>query len=312
MKNLALAFLAAFAPALLPACAGTVETSQSSTGSSGATGAAGTTGATGSSSAASSGGPSVGPASVRFANLSVPLAPFDVCAGAQGGGLLAAEGLGAGLAFGQVSRYLPAPAGTTWTMVPAGAACVGPAGVALEIAWPVGADSGPVTVVVWNRPAFVKEIKAFAYLDEPLNQQYGINLRVLDFLQFNVQDSAAPAINVSQLGETQPDPMPTQLFPALQFAAVPTTSPMGPVTAAGFVHTPWVQVGLLEVFPEAYAGPLQTTAPVPVPPGAEGNAYGVGSIFVAGGIYDHTGRIIVCADDAPPQGALSSCTIPPQ
>jgi hypothetical protein len=84
------------------------------------------------------------------------------------------------------------------------------------------------------------------------------------------------------------------------------------VTAAGFVHTPWVEVGLLRVAPFAYAGPLDTMAPVPVPPGAEGNAYGVASIFVAGGIYDHTGQVIVCADDAPAQGALSSCTIPPQ
>ena len=294
MKNVELSFLAAVSLALLPACGGTVE-------------AQSTSGSTGSSSAASSGGPAVGPASVRFANFSTWLAPFDVCAGAAGGGLLAASGLGGGLAFGQVSRYLPATPGAVWTLVPAGAACSDPAGIPLAIPWPAGADSGRVTVVPWESPSFVPKVKAFAYLDEPLDDQYGINVRVLDFLLYNTQDSAAPGISVSQQGADG-----AQLFQSLHFAAVPTTSQMGPVTAAGFVHTPYVEVGLLEVVPDAYIAPLGTKAPVSVPPGAEGNAYGVASIFVAGGLTDMTARIIVCADDAPAEGALSTCTIPPQ
>jgi hypothetical protein len=300
MQPRALSFLAAVSLALLPACGGTVET-QSPIASTSAAGSGG---------AASSGDPTVGPASVRFANFSAWLAPFDVCAGAEGGGLLAASGLGGGLAFGQVSRYLPAPPGAVWTLVPAGAACSDAAGIALTIPWPAGAEAARVTVVPWEDPSFEPQVTAFAYLDEPLDDQYGINLRVLDFLLFNTQDSAAPVIGVAQLAGAGQDA--AQLFQALHFAAVPTVSPMGPVTAAGFVHTPYVEVGLLAVSPDAYVGPLETTAPVPVPPGAEGNAYGVASIFVAGGITDMTARVIVCADDAPAEGGLSRCTTPPQ
>jgi hypothetical protein len=296
MKNLDLSFLAAVALALLPACSGAVET-QSITGS------------TGSSSAASSGGPAVAPASVRFANFSVWLEPFDVCAGAEGGGLLAASGLGGGLAFGQVSRYLPAPPGAAWTLVRAGTACSDPAGIALAIPRPVGAETARVTVVPWERPSFVPQVTAFAYLDEPYNDQYGINLRVLDFLLYNTQDSAAPLISVYIYQQQDP----VQLFSSLQFAAVPSASTMGPVTAAGFVHTPDVEVGRLEVDTSAdvHSPLVQTTAPVPVPPSAQGTGYGVVSIFVAGGLQDKTARVIVCADDSPAEEALSSCTTPP-
>jgi hypothetical protein len=101
-----------------------------------------------------------------------------------------------------------------------------------------------------------------------------------------------------------------EVFPMLDFAAVPGDSPMGPVTTAGFVHTPYVEVGLRTVSADCAFVPLRTSAAVPTPPGAEGNAYGVGSIFVAGG-FDGSGRVIVCADDAPAQGALSDCTVPP-
>lgn len=295
---------------LLPACQASVEEATSA----GSTGDPGTSASSSSSSSSSSGGDAEpvgeGKAELRFAHLSPKIGAFDVCAG-KAGPLLAAAGLGAGLSYGQVSRYLPAAApGEAWILVPAGAGCADPAGSTLSIAWPLGAQHGRVTVVPFrSMQGGVEVLDVYAYLDEPRNDQYGINLRVLDFAVYKEGSSLGATIHASLIGPGAQEI--TELFPQLDFAAVATESPMDEVTAAGFVHTPFISVGLLRIIPDAYTEPLETSEEVAIPAGEEGNAYGVASIFVAGGLYDHKARIIVCADNAPPEGALSRCTEPP-
>jgi hypothetical protein len=290
---------------LLPACQASVEEAAGA-------GSTGDPGTSASSSSGSGGGPepvAEGKAALRFAHLSPTIGAFDVCAG-KAGPLLAAAGLGEGLSFGQVSRYLPAAApADAWILVPAGAGCADPAGTALDIPWPAGAPDRRVTVVPFRSMAGgVETLTVYAYLDEPRNDHYGINLRVLDFAVYKTESSVGASIGALLIGPGEQGI--TELFPHLDFAAVATESPMDEVTAAGFVHTPFISVGPLRIVPNAYTEPFETSTDVPIPPGDEGNAYGVASIFVAGGLYDHEARIIVCADNAPPEGGLSRCTQP--
>jgi hypothetical protein len=267
--------------ALAPTCGGTVETAAGAT-----SGGATTT------------GPAPAPASVRFANLSPQLPAFDVCTGA-GSALLAADGLAAGLDFGQVSRYLPASSGA-WAMVAPGGSCASPSAVPLPIAWPAGAEHGRVTVVPWRG---AQETTAYAFLDQPENDGYGIDLRVLDFME-----SPVSGASLYVLHQGDGDTAPKTLFSSLTFAAVPTHSALGAVTPAGFVHTPYLAVGDLTVVPDLYIAPVSIPGDVPIP-SAQGHAYGVGSIFLAGGFDGGSARAVVCADDAPAAGALSSCTV---
>jgi hypothetical protein len=286
--------------ALFPACHGTVvDAASSANGSSGAGASAA------SSSSSSSGTPTNPGAGVRFANLSTALAPFDVCWG-MGSGLLAAAGHTEGLQLGEVSSYLlPAAPGAPWSLVPPGGSCGDPSAVSLPIAWPPGAEQGRVTVVPWRTTTNgTPETTAYAYLDEPMNDMYGINVRALSFV---VYQSSSPGATLSvELGAS-----PSNLafiFEGLAFAEVPSTSPAGPLTAAGFLHTPYTGVEGLMILPNAYVGPLMSPAPIAVPPGPEGNAYGVASIFVAGIVYGGPLHATVCDDDTPGQGGLSACT----
>jgi hypothetical protein len=302
---------------LLPACRGTVEQlaagDTTSGGPGGSTASSATSAASASSAASSSGaggGPS-GAASVRFANFVVDGPPFDVCDTAGGTALLAAAGLDGGLQFGQVSRYLPAATGAAWTLVQPGSLCGDPwgaflPGVLSSILWPTGADVARVTVVLW----FDGDLYgAKAYIDEPTNDQHGINVRALNFAVFDTPPSD-PGVPIQLLTRGPGDPAPQEMFSDLAVAAVPTHSPMGPVSAAGFVHTHYVEVGRLVVNPQANAPSFATTGSVPIP--GQGNGYGVASIFIGGAFYGGTARAVVCADDAPAVGALSACTIPPQ
>jgi hypothetical protein len=227
--------------ALFAGCGGSVErtASESTTGgtTTGTTTTASTTGA--SSSSGMSGTP---PALVRFANLATPPAPapFDVCTdtGAETG-LLAADGLAEGVVFGSVSRYLPQPAGATWRLVSPGQPCSGVTAFPLAIDWPPGSENARVTVV--PRPsAWGTWAGAYAFVDEPKNNQYGINVRVLDFLGLAPSSGSGPTMTVFHQGLGAPQP--SVLFSELHFGSVPTISSFGPVTPAGFVHTPDIAV----------------------------------------------------------------------
>jgi hypothetical protein len=289
---------AALLLALVPACRGKVEKAAASAGG-------GST--TGGSSASGGAAPTPTPAtaSVRFANLSMSLPAFDVCAG--GAALLAADGLAGGLGFGQVSRYLPsASSAGAWAMVQPGGSCADPSAVPLSIPWPPGSEHGRVTVVPWpSMTGGAPQTTAYAYLDESQNDHYGIDLRVLEFMGW---PSTPGGPSMSVLHQGAGDPMPVMLFWSLTFAAVPTQSSLGAVTPAGFVHTPYSAVGDLTVDANLYIGPMSFPGGVPIP-GGQGNAYGIGSIFLAGGFAAGTARAVVCADDSPAVGALSSCTM---
>ena len=129
-----------------------------------------------------------------------------------------------------------------------------------------------------------KEVVTFAYLDQPINDQYGINLRVLDFLT-NPDNPQAPTVTVDVLERSVGEQAPSPLFWSLAFGALPEASPMGEVSAAGYVHKPQIELGELHIVPAWVGAPLITAGGVPIPPG-EGNAYGVGSVFVAGRALD--------------------------
>jgi len=302
MKTTALAFrlrpygiLAAAILTLLPACTGRVATL-----------AAGATGGTlpTTPSTGSGGSPGVTPGSVRFANLSQQIGPFDVCADSP---LL---GLAGGLQFGEVSRYFPPPEphGAPWMLVsPGDGSCWDPAAVPIPVSLPANAEGARVTIVPWRTLVDGgEETTFFTFVDERVNDHYGIDLRALNFTVWGPDDSEGPMISMLQQGPG--DPQPALLFSNLAFAKVGAHSGMGEVTAAGFVHTPYIGVGELDVVPDAYTAELVMPGDVPVP-GGEGNAYGIGSIFVAGSIYDGSTRAIVCSDDSAPDGARSSCTV---
>jgi hypothetical protein len=266
-------------------------------------GATGGAAASGSSSSGTAMTPAA-PGSVRFANLSSTLAPFDVCSG-DGDGLLATDGLAQGLVFGQVSRYLPAAPHASWAMVAPGGACSDPSSVPLTIPWPAGAEDGRVTLVPWRVPVDAGEgTLVYAFLDDPSNDQVGINLRVLDFTEM---ETGIPAAHTSYVMYEGPgDAAPVVLFSELRFAEIPTMSSLGMVSAAGFVHTTDAAVGNLEIVPDLYVAPLSFHGDVPVC-GGLGDASGVGSIFVAGPIIGGSARAVICSDDSPPVGALSGC-----
>ena len=59
-----------------------------------------------------------------------------------------------------------------------------------------------------------------------------------------------------------------------------------------------IELGELHIVPAWVGAPLITAGGVPIPPG-EGNAYGVGSVFVAGRALDGSARVVVCIDDLP-------------
>ena len=287
---------------LLAACGGTVERAAGGTTTGGTTTTASSSAAT-----SSSGGAGTPAAQVRFANLAASSpGPFDVCADAgPEAGLLAAQGLTLGLGFGEVSSYLAPVPGAAWRLVTPGSPCSEATSVPLAIDWPPGSEGARVTVV--PRPSsWGVWAGAYAFVDEPVNDQYGVNLRALDFLGLGPSGSSKTTMTVLQQGAG--DPQAAVLFSELAFASVPTLSASGTVTSAGFVHTPYVSVGELVVVPNAYLGPLTFPGDVPIP-GGEGNAYGVGSIFLAGAIGDGSARAVVCDDNSPAQGALSSCTV---
>ena len=296
--------------ALPTACGGTIEIADSSAASSGSGSGGGGAGGGGTSSATTGSGATPLGAFVRVAHLSSQLAPFDLCGGATSDEpLLAAAGLAGGLEFGQVSRYLTGvPLASSLKLVPAGASCADPAGVSLTIPWPKGFDSSDarLTIVPFRTVTDeIDELAAYAYLDEPINDGFGINLRALNFLQINQVSELKPALDLAHrsLGGQGWD----ELFTTLEFAAVPSVSPVGAVTEAGFVHTPYVAVGALRAVALLEGGQLETTEDVAIPGGM--NAYGVGSIFAAGAFFTVPARLIVCADNAPPDGALSRCEV---
>jgi hypothetical protein len=122
-----------------------------------------------------------------------------------------------------------------------------------------------------------------------------------------VYPSSFPGATLTvELGASPGSLNPT--FEGVAFAQVPSMSLAGPLTAAGFLHTPYTGVEGLMILPNAYVGPLMLPAPIAVPPGPEGNAYGVASIFVAGVVYGGPLHATVCDDDTPGQAGLSSCT----
>ena len=159
--------------------------------------------------------------------------------------------------------------------------------------------------IVPFRPAGEKgdELGAFAYLDEPHNDGFGINLRVLNFLEVYGEHvwHEPIAVHHESIGQGSWD----GLFSNLPFAAVPSASPLGPVSPKGFVHTPFVNIGVVHVIPFVESGEYVTTEEVAIP--GETNGYGVASLFVAGAFFDEPGYVVVCADSAPPEGALSRC-----
>jgi hypothetical protein len=296
---------------LLAGCGGTVERAASGTATGGTTtgGTTTTTSSTGASSS-SSGGPVAPAALVRFANFATAPtpapSPFDVCTdGGAETALLAADGLTAGLGFGEVSPYLPQVPGAIWRLVSPGSSCAEATADQLAIDWPAGSENARITIVPrpsqWGTWAF-----GYAFIDEPENDQYGINVRVLDFMDLTPSSGSGPSMTVYQQGAG--DPQAKELFSELHFASVPTMSLYGSVTAAGFVHTPNIAVGELLVVPNAYVGALTFPANVPIPGGA-GNAYGVASIFLGGGWSDGSARAVVCDDNSPAAGGLSSCTV---
>jgi hypothetical protein len=278
--------------ALVPACGTQVELLA----------AAGTTGGptTGVGSTGSGGSPMGAPGSVRFAHLSTQLGPFDVCADTT---LFAQDGLAAGLQFGEVSRYYPPPEphGAPWMLVsPSGGSCWDPAAVAIPVVVPPGAEGARVTIVPWRTVVGGEEQTTFfTYVDERVNDHYGIDLRALSFID-------GPMVSVLQQGPGEPQA--AVLFSMLAFTEVGTHSDLGEVTPDGFVHTPYVGVSDLDIVPDAYVADVVMPGDVPVP-GGDGNAYGIGSIFLAGGIDDGSMRAVVCADDSPPDGARSACTV---
>jgi hypothetical protein len=236
--------------------------------------------------------------------MSAALGPFDVCVG-TGSGLLAGAGHAGGLQLGEVSAYLPpAPPGVAWALVPPGSSCSDPSAVSLPIAWPPSAEQSRVTVVPWRTTqSGTTQTTAYAYLDEPINNAYGINVRALNFVVYpNLPDET---ISVD-LGDGSSSP--ASIFEGLAFAAVPSQSTAGPVTAAGFLHTPHTAVGVLAIVTNAYVSPLVSPGSIPVPPGPEGNAYGVASIFAGGTVYSGPLHATVCDDNTPGQDGLSSCT----
>jgi hypothetical protein len=303
--------VAAASLAMLAACGGTVERAAGGTTTGGDTTGGNTTTASSTGTASSSGSLPVAPAAlVRFANLATAPAPgpspFDVCS--DGGGetaLLAADGLTTGLGFGGVSRYLPQVSGTIWRLVSPGSSCSEATAEQLAIDWPAGSQDARVTIV--PRPSeWGTWASAYAFVDEPVNDQYGINVRVLDFIGLAPSSGSGPSMTVLQQGVA--DAQPTVLFSELHFASVPTTSPLGGVTSGGFVHTPNIAVGELLVVPNAYVGPLTFPGDVPIP-GGSGNAYGVASIFLGGRFDDGSARAVVCDDNSPAEGGLTSCTV---
>ena len=80
------------------------------------------------------------------------------------------------------------------------------------------------------------------------------------------------------------------------------------LSAAGEVYADQIELGELHIVPAWVGAPLITAGGVPIPPG-EGNAYGVGSVFVAGRALDGSARVVVCIDDLPAEEALSGCTV---
>jgi hypothetical protein len=331
MQTVALPFsrgALAWVAAAVIACGGAIEVQPGTGGMSAGSGAA-STGSTGATSVVSStttttttttsassgstgsgtGGAMASAGSVRFANLDTAMDPFDVCASADGAPLLAPFGLTDGLHYPSVSRYLAAGPNTIWTMVPPGAPCSAASAVPLAIVWPKGSEvpGTRVTVVPYSdTPA----LTAYAYLDEPVNNQYGINVRVLNFLSLLVPGSGTYA-SVQQ--QSPGESVPSILFPKVWFAQVPAESPVGAVSSAGFLHTPYTGVGELTVQPDLYVPMYATRTMVPIP-GGEGNAYGVASVFLAGAwgtAVDPPASLdaVVCDDNAPPQGALSSCSV---
>jgi hypothetical protein len=291
--------------AFLNACGGTVERAESGTTTGGTTtGGTTTTSSSTGASSSSSGGPVTPAALVRFANFATGAtptpSPFDVCAdGGPETPLLAADGLTTGLGFGGVSRYLPQVPGATWRLVSPGSSCAEATANQLAIDWPAGSENARVTIV--PRPSqWGTWAGAYAFIDEPANDQYGINVRVLDFIGLAPSSGSGPSMTVYHQG--------MELFSELHFASVPTLSGLGTVTSAGFVHTPNVGVGELLVVPNAYVGAITFPANVPIPAGA-GNAYGVASIFLGGGLSDGSARAVVCDDSSPGGGGLSSCTV---
>lgn len=295
--------LSALALALLAACGGTVDLNE---------GAGSTGGGTGSGSGGAGGaGPGASPASVRVAHLFPDLGAFDLCAGTEAAPALAARGLQGGLGFTQVSGYLSAaPSGAAWRLVPPGLGCDSPEALPLSFTWPAGAEieGARVTLVPFQiTGGNSKEVVTFAYLDQPINDQYGINLRVLDFLT-NPDNPQAPTVTVDVLERSVGEQAPSPLFWSLAFGTLPEASPMGEVSAAGYVHKPQIELGELHIVPAWVGVPLVTAGGVPIPPG-EGNAYGVGSVFVAGRALDGSARVVVCVDDLPAEEALSGCTV---
>jgi hypothetical protein len=302
--------VAAASFAMLAACGGTVERAASSTTTGGNTTGGDTTTTSSTGTMPLPGLPVAPPALVRFANLATAPAPgpspFDVCP--DGGGetaLLAAAGLTTGLGFGGVSRYLPQVSGTIWRLVSPGSSCSEVTADQLSIDWPADSPNARVTIV--PRPSeWGTWASAYAFVDEPVNNQYGINVRVLDFIGLAPSSGSGPSMTVLQQGVADSQPM--VLFSELHFASVPAMSPLGSVTSTGFVHTPNIAVGELLVVPNAYVGPITFPGNVPIPAGS-GNAYGVASIFLAGRFDDGSARAVVCDDDSPPEGGLSSCTV---
>jgi hypothetical protein len=191
-------------------------------------------------------------------------------------------------------------------MVPSGGSCTDPSAVPLPITWPAGAENARVTVVPWQTTTGgAAQTTAYAFLDEPSNHQYGIDLRVLDFIGWP-SNIGGPTMYVLHQGPG--DTQPVTLVSALKFAAVPAQSALGAVTPAGYVHTPYVGVGNLMVVPNLYTEPFSFPGPVPIP-GGQGDDYGIGSIFLAGAFTGGMARAVVCSDDSPAVGALSSCTV---
>jgi hypothetical protein len=311
----------------LAGCGGAISTTGEASASGGAAGAGGALSAGGAS--ASGGAPSAGgeggatghvplpatSASVRLAHVDPWLSPLDACIGTQAAdgtiayepqSLLASAGRPQGLAYTEVSTYVPTLTGRFVRVVAAGTDCSQPS---TAPAWQLapGPPHGHLAPRFTIAPVrAVGEggalVRTAGFVDEPENDQYGIHVRTLSFVRTAVDADAGPVevAGVDALGNA------LTWFPALTYGALSTASPLGMVSPRGFLWRPETEVRDLRI--TAGEVLVATKGKLAVPSG-DGNAYGVASVFLVGSLVASDVRAVACGDNATGTGGLGDCIV---
>ncbi len=243
-------------------------------------------------------------AQVRVAHLSPDAPAVDFCLAPHGtsdftGPVLASAGAPTGIAYGQVTKYLTvgADAYDVRLVAPGAADCTTPLGGLADFDdLPALPDGGAVTIAAEGLVAFgaATPLTLAAYVDDTTVDASHAALRFIH------ASPGTPAVDVGTGGGV----LFTPVFGDISYGAAAaaangyvTTAPLSGVEISARVHGS--QSDALSIDPAV------------LPAGAIATAFAIGEV----GDQTTPLRVLLCTDNAPPTGVLSSCALvgaPPQ